>query len=195
MVGDDLASVGRPTILTQVGIVAADGAFLPPGQEGEIAFRGDLLMTGYLNAEEETDRTLVDGWLRSGDAGILDERGFLFLRDRIRDVIITGGFNVYPSDVEAILATHPAVADCAVFGVADDKWGEAVHAAVQLRPGYALDPRDLMALVKQELGSVKTPKEVHAFDALPRSAVGKVLKPAIRAEVLRRHTHDEDRNR
>ncbi len=167
---------------------------MPPGQEGEIAFRGDLLMTGYLNADEETGRTLVDGWLRTGDAGILDERGFLFLRDRIRDVIITGGFNVYPSDVEAILATHPAVADCAVFGVPDDKWGEAVHAAVQLRPGHALDAKGLMSLIKHELGSVKTPKEIHAFDALPRSAVGKVLKPAMRAEVLRRRVHGEERD-
>ena len=196
MVGDDLASVGRPTILTQVGVVAEDGTFLPPGQEGEIAFRGDLLMTGYLNAEEETDRTLVDGWLRTGDAGVLDARGYLFLRDRIRDVIITGGFNVYPSDVEAILATHPTVADCAVVGVADDKWGEAVHAAVQLQPGRTLDPKGLMALVKHELGSVKTPKEIHAFDALPRSAVGKVLKPAIRAEILRRrHAPDTEPSR
>ena len=194
MVGDDLASVGQPTILTQVGIIAADGTFLPAGHEGEIALRGDLLMTGYLNAQEETDRTLVDGWLRTGDAGVLDERGFLFLRDRIRDVIITGGFNVYPSDVEAILATDPAVADCAVFGVADDKWGEAVHAAVQLRPGHALDPKGLMALVKHELGSVKTPKEIHAFDAMPRSAVGKVLKPAMRAEVLRRRAREGERN-
>ena len=195
MVGDDLASVGQSTILTQVGIVAADGTFLPPDQEGEIAFRGDLLMTGYLNAEEETDRTLVNGWLRTGDAGVLDERGFLFLRDRIRDVIITDGFNVYPSDVEAILATHPAVADCAVFGVTNDKWGEAVHAAVQLRPGYTLEPEGLMSLVKHELGSVKTPKEIHAFDALPRSAVGKVLKPAIRVEVLRRRARDAEQSR
>lgn len=196
MVGDDLASVGRATILTQVGIVDKDGTFLPPGQEGEIAFRGDLLMTGYLDAQEETDRTLFDGWLRTGDAGLLDERGFLFLRDRIRDVIITGGFNVYPSDVEAILATHPAVVDCAVFGIPDDKWGEAVHAAVQLRPGHALEPKVAMALVKHELGSVKTPKEVHVFDALPRSAVGKVLKPAIRAEVLRRRqTHNVEQGR
>ena len=193
MAGDDLASVGRPTLLTQVGIVAPDGGFLPPGQEGEIAIRGDLLMTGYLDAPEETARALVDGWLRTGDAGLLDERGFLFLRDRLRDVVITGGFNVYPSDVEAVLATHPAIADCAVFGVPDDKWGEAVHAGVQLRPGHALDPGALMALVKHELGPVKTPKEVHAFDALPRSAVGKVLKPAMRAEVARRRAAEHDR--
>jgi fatty-acyl-CoA synthase len=186
MTGDDVASVGRPTMLTQVAIVAPDGRSLPVGEDGEVAIRGDLVMTGYLHAEEETGRTLVDGWLRTGDVGSFDDRGLLFLKDRIRDVIITGGFNVYPSDVEAVIAAHPSVADCSVIGVADKKWGEAVHAAVQVRADHKLRPADLLQLVKRELGSVKTPKEIHIFESLPRSAVGKILKPAIREEILRR---------
>ncbi|WP_353254615.1 class I adenylate-forming enzyme family protein [Burkholderia anthina] len=184
MTGENLASVGRPTLLTRVAVVGKDGAPLPPGEEGEIAVRGGLVMSGYLNAEEETRKTLIDGWLRTGDAGVFDERGYLFLRDRMRDVIITGGFNVYPGDVEVVLSGHPAVADCSVVGVPDDKWGEAVHAAVQLRPGASVRTDELIAFVKRELGSVKTPKVVHFFDALPRSAVGKVLKPAVRDAIL-----------
>ncbi|SCU99705.1 putative AMP-dependent synthetase/ligase [Cupriavidus necator] len=184
MTGTNLASVGKPSLLTRVAIVDKHGNVLRAGEEGEIAVRGDLVMSGYLKAEQETRKTLVDGWLRTGDAGVLDERGYLFLRDRIRDVIITGGFNVYPSDVEVVLSAHPAVADCSVVGIPDAKWGEAVHAAVQLRPGMRVDAADLIALVKRELGSVKTPKQVHLFDALPRSAVGKVLKPAVRATIV-----------
>jgi len=186
MAGDDLASVGRPTLMTQVGILGEDGGGLETGEEGEVCICGDLVMTGYFRAPEETARTLTGGWLRTGDVGLLDDRGFLFLKDRIRDVIITGGFNVYPSDVETVIATHPAVIDCSVVGVPDDKWGEAVHAAVQLRPGSEFEPRTLMAMIRHELGAVKTPKEIHIFEALPRSAVGKVLKPAIRDDILRR---------
>jgi fatty-acyl-CoA synthase len=184
MSGERLASVGRPSLFTRVAVVDKEGMPVAVGEEGEIAVRGDLVMTGYLHAEDETRKTLVDGWLRTGDAGVFDEQGYLFLRDRIRDVIITGGFNVYPSDVEVVLSAHPAVADCSVLGIPDAKWGEAVHAAVQLRPGMSVDVADLIALVKRELGSVKTPKHVHLFDSLPRSAVGKVLKPAIRATIV-----------
>lgn len=184
MTGDNLASVGRPSLLTQVAIVGKDGRPLQPGEEGEIVVRGGLVMSGYLNADDETRKTLIDGWLHTGDAGVFDERGYLFLRDRIRDVIITGGFNVYPGDVEVVLCRHPAIADCSVVGVPDDKWGEAVHAAVQLRAGASVGPDELMAFVKHELGAVKTPKIVHFFDELPRSAVGKVLKPAVRDVIL-----------
>jgi fatty-acyl-CoA synthase len=189
MAGDRLASVGKPSLFTRVAVIDKHGRPLAVGEEGEIAVRGDLVMSGYLKAEEETRKTLVDGWLRTGDAGIFGEQGYLFLRDRIRDVIITGGFNVYPSDVEVVLSAHPAVVDCSVVGVPDAKWGEAVHAAVQLRPGMNVDTGDLIALVKRELGSVKTPKHVHLFDSLPRSAVGKVLKPAIRETILNERSY------
>ena len=184
MVGTRLMSVGRPTLLTRVAIVDRNGAPLPVGEEGEIAVRGDLVMSGYLDAEEESRAALVDGWLRTGDAGVFDEEGFLYLRDRLRDVIITGGFNVYPSDVEVVLSAHPAVADCTVVGIPDDRWGEAVHAAVQWRAGMQVPAEELLSLIKRELGSVKTPKHIHVFDALPRSAVGKVLKPAVRESIL-----------
>ncbi len=108
------------------------------------------------------------------------------MKDRLRDVIITGGFNVYPGDVEVVLAQHPDVLDCSVVGVPDEKWGEAVHAAVQLRENHSLDPAALIAMVKRELGSVKAPKEIHVFETLPRSAVGKTLKSSIREEIMRR---------
>ena len=186
MSGSALASIGRPTIMTQVAILSVDGVFLPSGQEGEIVIRGDLVMTGYLDMPDETARTFAGGWLRTGDAGAFDDRELLFLKDRIRDVIITGGFNVYPGDVETALAAHPSVAECSVFGVPDAKWGEAVHAAVQVRQGYLFAPAELMALIKRELGPVKTPKEVHLFEKLPRTPVGKVPKRVLCEEVLRR---------
>lgn len=186
MVGDNLASVGRPTLLSEIGIFSKEGALLPDGEAGEIAVRGDLVMTGYLKAPDESRRTLVDGWLRTGDFGSIDERGFLYIKDRIRDVIITGGFNVYPSDVETVLSRHAAIGDCAIVGVPDRKWGEAVHAAIQVRPGFKIDPGELVSMVKRELGSVKAPKEIHLFEALPRSPVGKVLKAAIRDEIIRK---------
>lgn len=189
MYGDNLVSVGRPTLLTQVAIVDKNGTPLPAGEEGEIAVRGDLVMGGYLNAPEETEKTLIDGWLRTGDVGVLSEQGYLFLRDRIRDVIITGGFNVYPSDVEVVLSAHPAIADCSVVGIPDAKWGEAVHAAIQLRPGMEIDAEQLIAMVKKELGSVKSPKHVHVFKSLPRSPVGKVLKTAVREQIEKEAQH------
>lgn len=186
MVGPNLASVGRPTFLTQIGIFDEQGGAMPAGTEGEIAIRGDLVMTGYFKAPEETSRSMRDGWLLTGDVGVMDERGYLFIRDRIRDVIITGGFNVYPSDVEVVLGTHSSVSDCSVVGIRDEKWGEAVHAAIEVRPGAAFEEEGLKAMVRRRLGPVKTPKAIHVFESLPRSPVGKVLKTAIRDEILRR---------
>ncbi len=172
----NIASVGRATFLMDVAIMAPDGAIVPPGEMGEIVCRGDLMMNGYLDMPEETARTIVDGWLHTGDAGTLDERGYLFIKDRLRDMIISGGFNVYPTDVEAELARHPAVHECIVFGVPDEKWGERVEAAVQLKSGAAFDEQAITAFLKQRVGSVKTPKKIHVTEALPKSAVGKVLR-------------------
>jgi acyl-CoA synthetase (AMP-forming)/AMP-acid ligase II len=181
---DNLASAGRPSLITDVAIMDQDKQLLPPGELGEVVVRGDLVMTGYLAMPDKTAETIVNGWLHTGDLGVLDERGYLFLRDRSREVIITGGFNVYPSDVETVLARHPAVADCVVFGVPDDHWGEAVHAAVETKPGTRVDEGDILSFVKHELGSVKTPKFLHIYESLPKSAVGKVLKNKIRDEVI-----------
>ena len=117
------ASVGRESLLTRVAVMDGEGALLPAGEVGEVVIRGDLVMTGYWREPEKTAETIIDGWLHTGDLGAFDETGHLFLKGRSREVIITGGFNVYPGDVEHVLAQHGNVADCAVFGVPDPKWG------------------------------------------------------------------------
>jgi len=163
--------------------MAPDGRLLPAGEVGEVVARGDLLMTGYWRLPDKTAETLVDGWLHTGDRGLIDERGYLYLKDRLKDMVITGGFNVYPVDVENALGQHPAVHECAVFGIPDDKWGETVQAAVQLRPGQQATQAmeaELIAFVRERLGPVQTPKRIHFHASLPRSPVGKVLKSAVR---------------
>jgi len=183
-----IASVGRASFMTRVGIVDANGVFKAPGEQGEIVVNGDLLMSGYLDNPEQTAEALVDGWLHTGDVGYLDDRGYLFLKDRLKDVIISGGFNVYPSDVEAALAAHPAIHECVVFGRADEKWGEAVQVAVELRAGASATAADIIAFAKQQVGSVQAPKHVHFVDSLPRSAVGKVQRREVRALTERMET-------
>lgn len=176
-------SVGRASPLTEIGIMAPDGRLLPPGEAGEIVVRGDLLMSGYWRLPEKTAETIVDGWLHTGDGGYLDPGGFLYLKDRLRDMVISGGFNVYPTDVENALGEHPAVCRCAVFGVDDPRWGEAVHAAVQLRPGTDVSSDTLRAIVRARLGPVQTPKQIHFLDNLPVTANGKVSKQALRDQL------------
>lgn len=178
------AAVGRTTWFSDVAIMAPDGRLLPTGEVGEVVARGDLLMTGYWRLPEKTAETLVDGWLHTGDRGRIDERGYLYLKDRLKDMVITGGFNVYPVDVENALGQHPAVHECAVFGLPDDKWGETVQAAVQLRPGEQATEAELIAFVRERLGPVQTPKHIHFHESLPRSPVGKVLKSAVRDAAL-----------
>ena len=180
----NLAAVGRATWFSDVAIMAPDGRLLPAGEVGEVVARGDLLMTGYWRLPDKTAETLVDGWLRTGDRGLIDERGYLYLKDRLKDMVITGGFNVYPVDVENALGQHPAVHECAVFGIPDDKWGETVQAAVQLRPGQQATEAELIAFVRERLGPVQTPKRIHFHESLPRSPVGKVLKSAVRERAL-----------
>lgn len=180
----NLASVGHATWFSDVAIMAPDGRLLPAGEVGEVVARGDLVMSGYWQRPDLTAATIVDGWLHTGDRGLIDARGYLYLKDRLRDVVITGGFNVYPIDVENALGQHPAVHECAVFGVPDDKWGEAVHAAVQLREGSHADPAELIAFVRERLGPVQTPKQIHFHGSLPRSTVGKVLKTTVRDQAL-----------
>jgi len=141
-------------------------------------------MTGYWRLPEKTAETLVDGWLHTGDRGLIDARGYLYLKDRLKDMVITGGFNVYPVDVENALGQHPAVHECAVFGLPDDKWGETVQAAVQLRPGEQASEAELIAFVRERLGPVQTPKHIHFHESLPRSPVGKALKSAVRDAAL-----------
>lgn len=182
----NLASVGRASWLTDIAILSPEGAQLPPLEIGHVAIRGDLVMTGYWKLPEKTAETIRDGWLLTGDAGYLDERGFLFLKERLRDVIITGGFNVYPIDVENALSSHPAVHEAAVFGVKDDKWGEAVTAAIEFKSGRAATEDELKAFVRDKLGPVHTPKNIRILRTLPRSPVGKVLKNVLKAEAVDR---------
>ena len=180
-----LSSAGRPSPLVQVAIVDGDGAPLPCGERGEIVVRGSLVMTGYYkNPVATADATTTDGWHRTGDIGYLDADDYLFIVDRAKDMIISGGYNVYSSEVEAALQAHPAVQDAAVFGLPDAKWGERVCAVVQLRAGAAATPEAILAATKVSLGSVKTPKQLDIWPDLPRSRIGKVLKREIRASFL-----------
>ncbi|MEK9660195.1 MAG: AMP-binding protein, partial [Alphaproteobacteria bacterium] len=179
---ENIGSVGRATPLTRVEVMDPDGNILPPGEDGEVVVQGGLVMTGYYRNPQATAETIRDGWLHTGDIGAIDERGYLYLKDRMKDVIISGGFNVYPSDVEGALTRHPSVYECVVFGVGDDKWGERVEAAVVLRDGANAGADELTAFVREGLGSVKTPKAIHIVDDLPRSAVGKVLRRDVKAQ-------------
>jgi len=179
-----LASVGRTAPLAEVAILDAEGRELGPGEIGEVCVRSDLVMNGYLDMPEETAKTMRDGWLRTGDGGMFDQHGFLYLKDRLRDVIISGGFNVYPSDVESIIATHADVAEVVVFGVPDSYWGERVEAAVELRAGVLADEQAIIDYCKRLAGSVKAPKRLHILESLPRSPVGKVLRREARERAI-----------
>ena len=178
------AAVGQTAWFSDVAIMDPEGNLLPAGEVGEVVARGDLITTGYWRLPEKTAETIIDGWLHTGDRGLFDERGYLYLKDRLRDLVITGGFNVYPVDVENALGQHPAVHECAVFGVPDEKWGEAVQAAVELRAGATASEAELIAFVRVRLGPVQTPKQIHFHASLPRSPVGKVLKSAVREHAL-----------
>lgn len=177
-----LGSAGWPTPLVQVQVMDAAGTLLPRGERGEIVVRSALVMAGYWRNPEATAEASAHGWHHTGDIGYLDQEGLLFIVDRAKDMVITGGFNVYSTEVEQAVMAHPAVADCAVIGLPDDKWGERVTAVVQLRPGAVLDTAELKAFVKDRIGAVKAPKQVEVWPDLPRSKVGKVLKTDIKAQ-------------
>jgi acyl-CoA synthetase (AMP-forming)/AMP-acid ligase II len=177
-------SAGRPTPLVTVAIMSADGELLPHGERGEVVVRGSLVMAGYHRDPAATAEASRFGWHHTGDIGYLDADGFLYLVDRAKDMIISGGFNVYSAEVERALMAHPGVQDCAVIGLPDPKWGERVVAVVQLRSGAAADAPELQAFAKERIGSVKAPKQVEIWPDLPRSKIGKVVKPEIRARML-----------
>jgi fatty-acyl-CoA synthase len=179
-----LSSAGRPAPLVTVGIMASDGTLLPQGERGEIVVRSSLVMSGYYRNPEATAEASKHGWHHTGDIGYLDGDGFLFIVDRAKDMIITGGFNVYSAEVEQALMAHPAVRDCGVVGLPDEKWGERVVAVVQPQDGAVVSEQEVVAFVKERIGSVKAPKQVHVWPDLPRSTVGKVLKVDIRARLL-----------
>jgi acyl-CoA synthetase (AMP-forming)/AMP-acid ligase II len=175
-----LASAGRPIPYVKVGIADEQDRPLPTGQVGEICSRQLGQMLGYLDATR-TPEALRDGWVHTGDVGYLDQDGFLYIVDRKRDMVVSGGFNVFPRQVEDVLLRHPAVAQAAVIGVPHPKWGEAVHAVVVLRTGAAASDDELIAAVKAELGSIPAPKTVAFAGTLPANPAGKVDKKALRA--------------
>ncbi|MAA73840.1 MAG: long-chain fatty acid--CoA ligase [Salinisphaeraceae bacterium] len=176
-----LAACGFPTPFLEVRILDEDGAEVPAGEKGEICVRGDMVMAGYYKQPDKTAETIVDGWLHTGDIGVQDADGWLRIVDRKKDMIITGGLNVYPQEVEQVIWGHAAVEDCAVIGVPHEDWGEQVVAVVELAPGGSVEADELITLCKQALGSVKSPKSVE-FRSLPRSPNGKVLKRDLRDE-------------
>jgi acyl-CoA synthetase (AMP-forming)/AMP-acid ligase II len=178
-----LASAGRPAPLVTVGIMDPESdRLLGTGERGEIVVRGSLVMAGYYKNPEATEAASKGGWHHTGDVGYLDEDGYLFIVDRLNDMIITGGFNVYSAEVEQALMQHPAVRDCAVVGLPDEKWGERVTAVVE--PSADVAPDELVAFVKARIGSVKAPKQVELWPELPRSRLGKVLKADVRTQLL-----------
>ncbi len=176
-----LASCGTPCAGVQVRLLDEAGVEVPDGEVGEICVRGPLVMQGYWNKPDETAQAFRHGWLYTGDMARRDADGYLFIVDRSKDMIISGGFNVYPREVEDVLSQHPAVASAAVVGVPDDKWGEAVRALVVLRAGASVPAEELIALVRERKGSVHAPKAVDFVDALPVTGLGKLDKKAIRA--------------
>jgi fatty-acyl-CoA synthase len=179
-----LASCGRPVPWMHVALLDTDNRPVAHGESGEICTRGPLVMNGYKDLATETAETLSGQWLHTGDIGRLDEDGFLYIVDRTKDMVITGGFNVFPREVEDVLSTHPCVNMVMVIGVPDEKWGEAVKAVVVLRPGTAPShelTRELQQLVKDAKGSQQSPKSIDYVESLPLTPVGKPDKKAVRA--------------
>lgn len=178
-------SVGLPVPGTEVRIVNGDGHELAPGEVGEICARSPGVMQGYWQSSEATAEALRDGWLHTGDLGYQDEEGYLFIVDRKKDLIIRGGFNVYPRDVEDALLEHPAIERAAVVGRPDPQSGEEVVAFVSLRPGTELGGQDLVEWARERIGGYKYPREVHVVDQVPLTVVGKVDRKALRAQLQR----------
>ncbi|MER5886285.1 long-chain-fatty-acid--CoA ligase [Streptomyces sp. NPDC001941] len=173
-------SAGQCVPHALVKVVGPDGAELPPGTVGEIAVSGDHVMLGYWKRPRETGEAVRDGWMHTGDGGYLDGDGYLYVVDRVKDMIISGGENVYSAEVENAIALHPAVAQCAAVGVPDEQWGERVHAVVKLVPGGELTLDQLRAHCKERIAGYKAPRSLDVVEELPTSAAGKVLKAELR---------------
>ncbi|MGH9054480.1 MAG: acyl-CoA synthetase [Acidimicrobiales bacterium] len=177
-----LGSAGRPPLFVDIRIAGPDGVVVAqPGERGEICTRGPHVMKGYWNKPEATAEAIdPQGWFHTGDAGWIDEDGFLYIADRVKDMVITGGENVYPAEVESVLYEHPAVAELAVIGAPDERWGEAVVAVVAVKAGESISLEDLREFGSQSLARYKLPTRLHLVDSLPRNPAGKVLKFELR---------------
>jgi len=177
-----LRSCGRALEGIEVAVFGSDGARTPIGEVGEIAIKGGVLMKGYWNRPEATAATIRDGWLFTGDAGIQDDDGFFYIHDRMKDMIISGGENVYPAEVENAIFGAPGVADVAVIGVPSERWGEEVKAIVVAEPGTAPDPAAIIAWARERIAGYKAPRSIDFIDVLPRNASGKVLRKDLREQ-------------
>jgi fatty-acyl-CoA synthase len=180
-----LASCGRPTPWVHMALLDNEGNPVAKGEPGEICVRGPLVMKGYKDMPEQTAEAFAGGWLHTGDVGRLDDEGFLYIVDRTKDMIVTGGFNVFPREVEDVLGTHEAVGQVAVIGVPDEQWGEAVKAVIVLRPGFEANDslvHAMQSLVKDAKGSVQSPKSIDFVDGIPLTPIGKPDKKALRAQ-------------
>lgn len=176
-----MRSAGKPLPGVEVRIVGENGEALGPNEIGEIQTRSSNNMLGYWNLPEATARTMThDGWIATGDAGYLDEDGYVYMHDRIKDMIISGGENVYPAQVESAIYGHPDVQEVAVIGVPDETWGEAVKAVCVAKPGHRIDPQSVIAWTRERLAGFKVPKSVDVIDALPRNPSGKILRRTLR---------------
>lgn len=185
------ASVGRPTPGVEVKLVDASGSEVPVGEAGEMLVRTGIpgrftTMRGYYNRPDETAATIVDGWVRTGDMARIDEQGYFYIVDRKKDMVISGGFNIYTKEVEQVLIEHPAIADVAVVGVPDPIYGEAVAAFIEVHPGSDISASDVAEHCKSRIASYKKPKHMFFVEALPRNALGKVLKTELRTDALRK---------
>jgi fatty-acyl-CoA synthase len=177
-----LASCGRPVPWNRVELLDSHGQAVPDGEPGEICVQGPIVMDGYRDNPDATAEAMRGGWLHTGDVAVRDPGGFLRIVDRTKDMIVSGGFNIYPREIEDILCEHPAVSQVAVIGVPHEKWGEAVKALVVTRPGETAAPEELVAMVAARKGSFQAPKVVEFIEAIPQTAVGKPDKKALRAK-------------
>jgi acyl-CoA synthetase (AMP-forming)/AMP-acid ligase II len=182
-----LTSAGRAALGVELRVVDEDDRPVPCGETGEVVTRGDHVMAGYWNAESRTDlaKTVADGWLHTGDIGRMTEDGHLWLVDRVGDMIISGGYNIYPREVEEVVAEMPAVAEVAVVGVADPDWGQRVVAVVTARAGATVDEAAVVEHCRSRMASYKKPKEVLVVDAFPLNSTGKIAKRVLRDQLSR----------
>ena len=173
-------SVGKPVVNVEVRVVDEQMNDVPLGEIGEIVYRGPTLMKEYYKNPEATEEAFRGGWFHSGDLVRMDDEGFIYVVDRKKDMIISGGENIYPAEIEQVLMKHPDIKECAVIGVADEKWGESVKAVIVKREGAELNEEDIIRFCQNQLASYKKPRQVQFLDALPRNAAGKILKKALR---------------
>lgn len=178
--GERLLSCGRPMFGAEIKVVDALDIEVPPGEIGEVVYRGVGIMEGYWGRPQDTEAVIRGGWLHSGDAGSIDADGFVYIRDRIKDMIVSGGENIYPAELESVLADHPAIADVAVIGVPDERWGETVKAIVIRKPGTVLTDQQLIDWSRERLAGFKRPRSVDFVETIPRNPSGKILKRQLR---------------